>query len=720
MTHQTGGHVEARSAARACLLVGLLFTTPPAARGDAGIIPEYLRRSQHDLDQQLGPGEIADGWRKFLKLDVLRRQAAAEGPVDTAQVRTVRDRFAYDHEVLRRPAYAAIREALDAWLAERAAPSPPQLAELARRALSDGPATGHPASATAREDLRGTVEQLDLYLASLGANDAGWRRYLEWEALPTELTDGRQVRPDVLERVSRRLEAAAPLLSRRSGFRETALSLRRAAAAIRADATSPEELATRLDGLAQSLDYYARDPAPVDAERIAATLGWLQERGMQPQLVDAVRRQYCRPNLLIDASRKFAAAGVAQEVDATSPLRDWIRGTQYVGTAHTRGTLGLRLSPSYRHASVRVELAGRTTAQSTGSNGPLTVRSTSITDFTATIPLTVDGEGIQNESTQAAASSRSSILGIFWNRLLGRRSAVRSVYADQAATDRAVADRAEQAAQRQLDEQVRRQLAQLNDTYLREVYIPLTVRGNAPQEVRCRTTDQQLSVAVTVATAFQLASASDPPRLAEDHDLALRLHQSCVNNAGSSLLARRRVSEQQLADPWHRLFDTAPAALDSSSPDEPWTVTFADECPLTLAIGASLLTVELRANRFTVGDADLPGMSITAVYALSDERLALRQGSLQIVPLNHDPASGSPLGARQQVVRSMLRKRFERLLPERIELERLPLPAAWRGRGPLRIESVTADNGWLALACQLDAPEQPTGASASTSGPSAP
>ena len=66
------------------------------------------------------------------------------------------------------------------------------------------------------------------------------------------------------------------------------------------------------------------------------------------------------PNLLVDASARFVAAGMAQSLDYTQPLNDFILGATVTGQGHTTGTMDAELVADPHRAAVRLLVQGRT------------------------------------------------------------------------------------------------------------------------------------------------------------------------------------------------------------------------------------------------------------------------------------------------------------------------------------------------------------------------
>lgn len=67
----------------------------------------------------------------------------------------------------------------------------------------------------------------------------------------------------------------------------------------------------------------------------------------------AQTEQQSHPNLIVDASARFVTAGLAQSLDYTQPLNDFILGARVTGLGYTSGTMEAELVADPRHATMR-------------------------------------------------------------------------------------------------------------------------------------------------------------------------------------------------------------------------------------------------------------------------------------------------------------------------------------------------------------------------------
>jgi hypothetical protein len=184
--------------------------------------------------------------------------------------------------------------------------------------------------------------------------------------------------------------------------------------------------------------------------------------------------------------------------------------------------------------------------------------------------------------------------------------------------------------------------------------------------------------------------------------LTVRLHQSTDNNCGSTIVAGRTVTRDEV----HRLMKTMTGRVPQELQDEEerdWSITFAVEKPIELAIDGGEARLTIRGDEYTSGDNSYPAMNVTARYRIEKNGRgglrAVRQGELEIYPPDFKPGEDQ-LSSSQQSLKTILERRFGNLfkpeLPEK-PTAGLELGGRWKELGALPLVALVADNGWLTL-----------------------
>jgi hypothetical protein len=121
--------------------------------------------------------------------------------------------------------------------------------------------------------------------------------------------------------------------------------------------------------------------------------------------------------------------------------------------------------------------------------------------------------------------------------------------------------------------------------------------------------------------------------------------------------------------------------------------------------------VTLRGRKYVRGDNSYPGMEITADYridASGDQPKAVRQGGLKVYPPGFKPGSGEKLDTRQQMLRTLLEKRFEKIFTEEMIPEPMALSGAWEKAGQLVLSDWESSQGWMIMTWKrAPKPEEP-------------
>ncbi len=114
--------------------------------------------------------------------------------------------------------------------------------------------------------------------------------------------------------------------------------------------------------------------------------------------------------------------------------------------------------------------------------------------------------------------------------------------------------------------------------------------------------------------------------------MAVRIHQSAINNAAATVLSGMVLHEETLRTMAVDLLGYVPERLKPDEDHEPWTIEFARQQPISVSFDEGGFSVTLRGQRFFKNDQPYPGMNVTAVYKLVKADgvfKAVRQGELQ-------------------------------------------------------------------------------------------
>ena len=197
-----------------------------------------------------------------------------------------------------------------------------------------------------------------------------------------------------------------------------------------------------------------------------------------------------------------------------------------------------------------------------------------------------------------------------------RQIAWKKIGESKSEAEQIASQHAEQRVAEQMDREANKMIVDSNKRLNEKVRDPLVRRGQTPAEMNFRTTEDHMFASLLHANAFQLAAFSDPPSLNEGHDLAVRTHESMINNYAESLIGGTTLTDEEAAEMAKGLNnDVVPDKLQIGPEDDPWSITFTRVRPITIVFEEGLVTVTIRGRRFTSGDRTLQAMNITAIYA---------------------------------------------------------------------------------------------------------
>jgi len=667
------------------------------------------------LQAWLGDGENGRRWNEYLQSEALAAELAKGRQANAEVVAEVLQRYGRAGvKGLDQAPLVAVRRALEAWLDAAGIPPSDRLPQLARAEKERFRPVPPRRLVRARARLVRRFDQLDTYLQAGGANGQAWKKYLQWDRLARQL-DPDQV-PDIgrLVAVYRRLTADHPGLELPE-FANLTTALERYidVASVARMPELEQQYHHQLDTLAAELAQYVERPRETDRQRIGTRVGWLEGSGFAPLLVASIRRRLSQPNYYFQASARLLDAGMHRVVDTRDRVVDSILGTSISGTAHTEGAVAVRLVPSANRAVIETVFRGKSATDTAGWNGPVVIYSDGTTAMVATKRILIDATGLRDQParseatvqtrTRCIAATRPGCLGWVIERVAWRR-----VGQSKGEVDTIAARHAEARTERRVDSEAASRLATANARFLDRFRRPLLRRREFPRQFLLQTTDSQLMLTVLQADRFQLGAPSPPPPVDGNPDLAVRIHETLVNNLASALLAGKTVTDDQLRHQVLATFGKLPDELKVDQDDEPWSITFAPKGPLTVEFhDGGRVKITLRGQRFTSGDRRFRAMHITALYRVERTKTGtrlLRQGDLEIVPPGFVPGK-SRLSASQIALRRLLTKRLGRLFKPEIVNEGLELPGRWKQVGKLLLTQMHFDRGWVALAWRLPTQE---------------
>lgn len=570
--------------------------------------------------------------------------------------------------------------------------------------------------AVARTLLADAVVNVERLLDPASDEGAAWLEYLRWDGIQSQL--GRGTTPDLAaaNATLRRLKGGADGLER-AELQALAEAIEGYTGVARF-AVAAEERQRRSFAAAASrvVELLERNPSDArstfQAERRLGLLAGIESTGNGVALLSAIRDDFGAPNVLVGVDAALLERLVGRSVDDCAPVTDCILGTSIRGTGATTGRLGVRPLDAAGQARLLFTLSGTTHSQTVGLNGPAVIRSTGVTNFTASKVVTLTDDSFHLSPAAADATTRSTTRSVSKQgggigSMLVERIGARRVAQSKHKADAIAADHAEDRIAAQLDRQLAEAVVDARRRYDDRIRKPLRRRRATPRALVMRTSSAGLHVESTFANPGQLAAPSGEAPTAAAGTVRVRLHQTAVNNLLDAYLAgvtirRDSVEEPARMDvvtpPWLKLKADEP--LDGER-FRPWSIRLREPRPVSVQFEAGRITVILHAAEFRVEDSAYEGWDLIAklepVREESGWRL-IRRGPIEVFPTRFDPTGPGRLKSSEVGLRNNLAKALnepEDRLPLEVDID--PIDLSER-EGPIDLLSMTAlavEGGWL-------------------------
>ncbi len=577
--------------------------------------------------------------------------------------------------------------------------------------------------AAALAELQQRMQEVEQYIQPSSANGQQWLKYLKWNGL-TERLKGDNPRDveafdSTLGRLNRSVNG-----TERAPFRRLAHALKRYRDTLAVSTwDKPAEIYNKqLDALQHAVDSYRQQPTPQNTAALSQRIRILDAIGQAPQLVDAVRHDLSQPNAFVSLSTAYIAAG-ADPIDRNEPVTDCILGTNVHSDTHTTGSISVAAIPSADRAVLDFISQGHTWARSVGYHSPAVIHSTSDTDFTARKRVELTDEAFSSQPARADATTDTHLQSVskqgggLGSRLVANAGWKRARQSEHQA-EAIAADHAESRIERQFNDELDSKLSTARQQYLDDFRGPLDYRGNGPEYIHFSSTNNSVEIQTTQATRLQLAAPSLPPAAPAGHDIAMRLHESSINNYAAAVLAGASAVQTRPDEDVHfdvdlpswmqRMWDkrkTQPTrdAAAKTEPFKPFLMTLNDTQPISVRfLDGGKVELTLHIAELYSGDNHFSNWNVTGTYTheLVDGRVRLhRDGKLVLLPADFK----GKLDITQTGERRNLEKEFDKRsaeghgFPQTIDVDPISPSGDLAKAGLLEYREFSTGGGWLTI-----------------------
>ena len=242
------------------------------------------------------------------------------------------------------------------------------------------------------------------------------------------------------------------------------------------------------------------------------------------------------------------------------------------------------------------------------------------------------------------------------------------------AAERESARKACRRAERELDAEVDQIMSKWLEQ-LEQRQDLAAVLGSCDCIVSLQTTAKETVWRVRPKTAAPEEDATSQESVELDHDLHLVVDERLLEEVAEKAVGGKLFGEET----WHKLGQLLPKLanknLEVRDPEQVWAVSFAEH-PVDIDFANDQVVATLHISSLTRGEQTMPPMNLSVTYGvvtpspINGVPVLRRVGRPQATMAER--ADSLRLGLRQQIYRSMVRERVMPLLPEEVEIGRLP------------------------------------------------
>ncbi len=568
------------------------------------------------------------------------------------------------------------------------------LAEIMRGASARLQPKRIPTLELAAPRLSRAIADFDQFVGAGTAAGDAWHSFLRLDEVVEQLDSERPNWP-LLTEIQMNMQQNYPGLEfpKTLELRESLTKFVRAAKYGRNPTQTVEVINRRIDQLIQSLD--GDDPTIDEAAAMAARITtYLHESEQDPELVAQIREIFDSPNVQVQVTERFLNRLAGRAIAEPSPVNECLLGTRVVGDSCTLGNLFIDLHPMFGGASLNLNMNATMSSQNKGYNRGVVLFSTATSPIWASKHVTITPSSITSSPASVATDLRTQILSIQHKLRIVRRIAKRKAAEQKPKADAIAQGRLQNRVRAQYDETVEEQL---NEARVQlagfQTQRPEMKRLGMPRPLLAvDSSENSVDGNVVQAASFQLAAnQSCQLPLPSDVDLTLRLHQSALTNAFDILFSGRTLRSAELDNIVGQFTDDVPEEITLEAENEVWTIKLASYRPIEIGFKEGRIAVTVRITSMEGANGDVPkASSLTVTY------LPVQIGQPIVLQREGDVVASIGAGGSQATaLKAILRKKFDTVFKDRIELKNDDLLRNLKDAPNIHVRSLELADGWI-------------------------
>ena len=478
-----------------------------------------------------------------------------------------------------------------------------------------------------------------------------------------------------------------------------------------------EEYGAFCRGLPKFVETFLADGHPEYGPVLTDAIALLSDLGdcapCAGQIAAFLTEVFGQTNLLVQVSSGFLAHPFQRTIEESFPINDRVLDMWVRGTGQVNGQTSMEFLPNENHAQILLRLTTQMSSNTVGRNGPVRVASTNSGSVWGEKTIFLSEDRFHTTTARSSSDLTSRTTGLDTDAGCLTRDIILKIAKNQIPKRKPRYDaESRRLAARRLSERLNSeadsQITELFTRYQKELRDPLLKTGLFAVPWKFQTTETELKWSASVAATSQPAAASSPPELPDASDIAVRVHQSALNNAAQSQLAGRRIEIDEFMDQIKERFPRLAEKIDRDEEDPLTAITFAARSPVSFTFKDNLVTVIVHIDRFEQGEQVHPGLDITVKYRVKAETVTENDRTTMnfvfekaetpiVFPPGFDPNSGARIGARYFAIRNIVMNRLDEQLKDTFVVSPLELEEQWKNKGYLIPQTIIASQGWLTV-----------------------
>lgn len=426
-----------------------------------------------------------------------------------------------------------------------------------------------------------------------------------------------------------------------------------------------------------------------------------------------------RPQLIIQTAPDALLRTMQQTELQCDPVNDKILDTDIYGSTLNLVRVTPQLISSRRGIEVQLNMTTNARSSVVGIEGDATVGVDGKTLVLATKKVLLTPKSFQTTRARAVADSRTRINDFQWQRHIGHNIAFSRAYRDKSTSEYISASNAAIRAQSDFDKSVDEQV-RIAQRQFRTIARQLQHQNQLPDDLRFRSQSDRL-IAEAAYRRNALSNNDTPPTLTrapQGEEVALQMHQSLINDWLDGRFGDEELTEADLVEQLRQVFPSpSTAPKQSNKPKKSrheWQLKMATKSPVHIQLDGDSVRVTVKIQELLIDKAISPGITITAEYQIQTsgkEVTAIRGERLDIQLMQMQ--GKKRLGARQTVFRSMLRREFDPVFAETLDLS--PIFAQLPSRMGIdlvqdaQFQSVRVNKDWVTIWSTVKLPSTSNG-----------